>query len=308
MNELCLTRFEKTKMAYFLHIVILVEIYAMLAMSLNLISGFAGLVSLAHAAFYGVGAYVAGLLAIKYHCSFILSLGCGVALCALLGLVVSAPSLRVKDDYFVIASFAFQIIAFSVLNNWTGATGGAMGLPGIPPLAIGGWVISSPAGYCLLLLGFVILAFWGITRVARSPFGRVLLAIREDELLAETYGKSVTSAKVLVFVVGGGVASMAGAMYAHYMAFIDPSSFTVMESIFMISIVIIGGAGSLWGPILGAVVLVCLPEALRLVGMPSSVGANVRQMLYGAALAGLMVWRPQGMIGKYTFSREDGRG
>jgi branched-chain amino acid transport system permease protein len=129
----------------------------------------------------------------------------------------------------------------------------------------------------------------------------VLKAIREDEVFAQAAGKNVAAYKVLIFVIGAGMAAIAGVMYAYYISFIDPTSFTVMESIFILSIVIIGGAGSLWGPVIGAVVLVLLPELLRFIGLPISVAANVRQILYGGLLVAFMMWRPHGFLGKYAF-------
>jgi branched-chain amino acid transport system permease protein len=129
--------------------------------------------------------------------------------------------------------------------------------------------------------------------------------LREDEMMAQSFGKSVSATKTTVFVICCGIAGLAGALYAFYSSYIDPTSFTVMESVFIISIVIIGGAGSLWGPVVGAVVLVTLPELLRFVGMPSSVAANMRQIIYGAALVACMMWRPQGLIGEFSFRRND---
>jgi branched-chain amino acid transport system permease protein len=133
------------------------------------------------------------------------------------------------------------------------------------------------------------------------------MAIREDEVFALAAGKNVAAYKVAVFVIGSGMAAIAGALYAYYISFIDPTSFTVMESIFIISIVIIGGAGSLWGPVIGAVVLVTLPELLRFIGLPSSVAANLRQILYGGLLVAFMMWRPQGLVGKFRFRLENAK-
>jgi len=135
----------------------------------------------------------------------------------------------------------------------------------------------------------------------------VLKSIREDEIFTLASGKNVAAYKVQVFMVGAGMAAIAGVMYAHYISFIDPTSFTVMESIFIISIVIIGGAGSLWGPPLGAILLVILPELLRFMGFPSSVAANIRQIIYGGLLVGFMIWRPQGLLGKYAFDKGGGK-
>ena len=292
-------------MEYLLHILILIGIYVILAESLNLIVGYTGLLSIAHAAFYGVGAYVAALMALKLGSPFVINIICAVIISGLLGGLVGIPSLRIKDHYFVIATFAFQVIAFSILNNWVSFTGGPMGLPGIPQPAVFGWVISSHIEFLLLVGVFAALVFWLCHRIISSPFGRVLMAIREDEVFASSVGKNVAVYKVTVFAIGSGMAAIAGSLYAHYISFIDPTSFTVMESIFIISIVIIGGAGSLKGPVIGAVVLVMLPEILRFVGLPSSVAANIRQILYGGLLVAFMMWRPQGLVGKYGFKLED---
>ncbi len=291
-------------MEYLLHIFILIGIYVILAESLNLIVGYTGLLSIAHAAFYGVGAYVAALMALKVGSPFVINVICAMIVSGLLGGMVGIPSLRIKDHYFVIATFAFQVIAFSILNNWVSFTGGPMGLPGIPQPVIFGWTISSHFEFLLLVGAFVILVFSVCRVIVRSPFGRVLAAIREDEVFALAVGKNVAVYKVAVFVIGSGLAAIAGALYAHYISFIDPTSFTVMESIFIISIVIIGGAGSLWGPVVGAAILVMLPELLRFIGLPSSVAANLRQILYGGLLVAFMMWRPQGFVGKYGFNLE----
>lgn len=290
-------------MGYFLHITILIGIYVILASSLNLIAGYTGLLSIAQAAFYGVGAYAAALMALKLHSPFLVNLLCAMVLSGLLGAMVGIPSLRIRDDAFVIATFAFQVIAFSILNNWVSFTGGPMGLPGIPQPNIFGWVVDSHWEYLLLVAVLAGIVLWACHRLVHSPFGRVLMAIREDETFALAAGKNVAAYKVLVFVIGAAMASVAGVVYAHYISFIDPTSFTVMESIFIISIVIVGGAGSFWGPVIGAVVLVTLPEILRFIGMPSSVAANIRQILYGGLLVVFMMLRPQGLMGKYAFGK-----
>lgn len=290
-------------MDYLLHILILAGIYVILSVSLNLIAGYTGLLSIAHAAFYGVGAYVAALMALEFNSPFLVNIVCAVILSGLLGALVGIPSLRIRDDYFVIATFAFQVIAFSVFNNWVSFTGGPMGLPGIPPPTIFGMTISSHLGFLLLVVFFCALALWSSHRIAQSPFGRVLKAIREDEVFAQAAGKNVATYKVLVFMIGAGMAAIAGVIYAHYISFIDPTNFTVMESIFIISIVVVGGAGSLWGPLVGALVLVMLPELLRFVDFPSAVAANLRQIVYGLLLVIMMIFRPRGLLGRYAFGR-----
>lgn len=295
-------------MEYILHILILIGIYTILTVSLNLITGYTGLLSVTHAAFYGVGAYVAALMALRLQSPFLVNVACAAVLCGVAGLVVGVPSLRIRGDSFVIATFAFQVITFSVLNNWSALTAGPMGLPGIPRPVVFGLRISSPLGF-LVLVGLFSTGVVLVTRrIVLSPFGRVLKAVREDEVFAQAAGKNIASHKVLVFVISAGIAAVAGALYAYYISFIDPTSFTVLESILIISIVIIGGAGSLWGPVVGAVVLVVLPEVLRCVGLPSSVAANVRQILYGGALVAFMMWRPRGLLGEYSFQRDGVQG
>lgn len=288
-----------------IHIGIMVFVYAILAASLDLLFGYTGIVSLTHAAFCAVGAYTAALLATKFGAPFLIGLVGGMAGGSLVSLLVSLPSLRLPSSYCLVTTFAFQVIVFSILNNWVAVTGGPMGLPGIPQPVILGWRVDQPWEFLILAGTCAALALWVCTHIVRSPVGRALKAIREDEGTAVAMGKNVFEFKVMVFVLGAALAGLAGVIYAHYVSFVDPTSFTVMESIFILSIVIIGGAGSLWGPVVGAVVLVSLPELLRFVGMPSSVAANVRQILYGGALVACMLWRPQGLMGEFSFRKNE---
>lgn len=290
-------------MDFLLHILVLFGIYATLAVSLDLLAGHTGLLSMSQAAFYGLGAYTSALLAVEFGVPFPGSILAGMGLAALISFVVSLPSLRLRDDYFVIATFGFQVIAFSILNNWMSLTRGPLGIPGIPRPNILGWKVESQLSFVVLGGIVAFFSYLVVTRIAESPFGRVLRAIREDELFAEALGKNTLGFKVAAFAVSGAVAASAGSLYAHYITFIDPTSFTVMESILIISMVIIGGAGSRWGPLIGAVVLVSLPEALRFLGLPSSVAANVRQLIYGALLVVMITLRPRGLVGKYGFGR-----
>ncbi|NCO34816.1 MAG: hypothetical protein AUJ92_08820 [Armatimonadetes bacterium CG2_30_59_28] len=170
-------------MDYFLHILILVSLYGLLAVSLNLIAGYTGLLSVAHVAFYGVGAYATALLALKLHTPFWLCVPVAMIAAAALAVVVALPSLRVHDDYFVLATFAFQVIAFSVLNNWVDFTGGPMGLPGIPQPSLFGFALSSHWHFLVFTALFLVAGFWVAQRLGESPYGRVLKAIREDETL-----------------------------------------------------------------------------------------------------------------------------
>jgi branched-chain amino acid transport system permease protein len=290
-------------MQYLLHISIVISIYAILAISLDLVAGRTGLLSISHAAFYGLGAYTSALLAMQSVSSFSVGLVAAAMVGIAASFLVSLPSLRLREDHFAIATFGFQMILFGILNNWTQVTRGPLGIPGIPRPIILGWHIDELWEFSLIALLFASFAHLVVWRIVKSPFGRVLHAIREDEVLATSSGKNTFRFKIATFAVSAALASVAGSLYAHYMTFIDPTSFTVMESIFIISIVIIGGAGSFWGPVVGAVVLVTLPEILRFVGMPSSIAANVRQILYGGLLVLFMMLRPHGLMGKYAFGK-----
>lgn len=290
-------------MDYLIHILVLTCLYAVLAVSLDLLAGHTGLLSIAHAAFYGLGAYTSALLTVKTGAPFLAGLAAGMVVAGLLSLLVSLPSLRLTDDYFVVATFGFQVIAFSVFNNWSQLTGGPTGIPGIPLPSVLGLEFTSHAGFLVLTAICAIVAYAIVWRLSSGPFGRVLHAIRDDELFAKALGKNTVRVKVTAFAVSAALAAVAGSLYAHYISYIDPTNFTVMESILIISMVIIGGAGSLWGPLIGAVVLVSLPELLRFVGLPSSVAANMRQIIYGGLLVVMMLVRPRGLVGRYAFGR-----
>jgi len=291
----------KDVMEYFLHILVITGIYVILTLSLNLVVGYTGLAALGHAAFSCVGAYTSSLLALKYGLSPWLGLLIGACAAAVLGAVVGAPSLRLKGDYLALATFGLGVIVYSIAKNWVAVTRGPMGLPGIPGFSIFGAEISAVWSYLILVAVFVALTYVVMHRIVNSPFGRILRAIRDDEIAALAMGKNVNKYKIIVFVVGAFFAGIAGSLYAHYITFIDPSSFTVMESIAILLMVVFGGMGSLGGSFVGAAILVIFPEMLRFLGMPSSVAAPLRQMIYGLLLIVLMLKRPQGVLGTYKW-------
>jgi len=178
-----------------------------------------------------------------------------------------------------------------------------MGVPGIPLPVILGWHCDSQLDFLFLGGVFTLFAYSVMFLIVESPFGRVLHAIREDEIFAETLGKDTLRFKFIAFADSASVAASAGSLYAHYVTYVDPSSFTVIDSILVISMVIIGGAGSAWGPLIGASVLVMLPEALRFIGLPNAAAGNLRQMIYGVLLVVMMIFRPRGLVGKYALSK-----
>jgi len=288
-------------MEYLIHILIITGIYIILTLSLNLIVGFTGLASLGHIAFACIAAYTSSLLALSLGVSPWIGLLVGAFLASILGMIIGFPSLRLKGDYLALATFGLGIIVYSVAKNWVSLTRGPMGLPGIPQFSVFGYEISSVWSYLILVLCFVIITYLAVRNITNSPFGRILQGIREDEIATLAMGKNVNKHKLIVFVVGAFFAGIAGSLYAHYITFIDPSSFTVMESIAVLLMVVFGGMGSLKGSLIGASILVIFPELLRFLGMPSGVAAPLRQMIYGLLLIILMVWRPQGLMGRFKF-------
>lgn len=275
-------------MEYLLHLLVLIGIYVMLSQSLSLSAGFGGMISLAHAGFYGVGAYTAALLSVNYHVPFLFVLPIAMLLCGVLALLVSAVALRTIDDYFIICTLGIQVIVFSVMNNWMSLTKGPLGIPGIPCIHLFGIAIESKTAFLFLTIFFVALVFFFLKKLTDSSFGRALRALSEDEIFSQSLGKNVYLSKVVAFTVSAMLAAIPGTLYAHYISYIDPTSFTVDESIFILSIVIIGGMRNLWGCAIASAFLVLLPEALRFVGMPNAVAANMRQIIYGGILIFVM--------------------
>lgn len=288
-------------MEYFLHILVISGIYIILTLSLNLVVGYTGLPSLGHAAFSCVGAYVSALFALSAGLSPWIGLIIGALVGALFGILIGFPAVRLKGDYLALGTFGFGVIVNSIAKNWISVTKGAIGLPGIPRFSIFGLFLDTIWSYLILVMIFVLITIFIIRRIVISPFGRVLRSIREDEIASKVLGKNIAKHKLLVFIIGAFLAGIAGSLYAHYITFIDPTSFTVMESITILLMVIFGGMGSISGSVVGATILVIFPELLRFLGLPSSIAAQTRQMLYGLLLIVLIIWRPQGLFGRYRF-------
>lgn len=281
---------------YIFYILILVSIYAILAVSLNLLVGMTGLISIAHAAFMAIGAYTTALLVTGTGINFFFSVGIGMLIAAGISALLALLSLRVKGDHYIIASFGFQVIIISILLNWPSLTRGPFGIMGIPRPRLFGFTFASYQSFFLLSAGLAIVCSLVAWRVSTSAFGAVLRAIREDEVAAQSLGKDVTRFKVLVFVLGCSLAAVAGSLYASVASFIDPFTFDIAESIFVLAIVIIGGKGNVLGSVLGAVVLIALPELLKFLAVPSAIADPLRRMLYGMLLVVFMRFMPSGLL------------
>lgn len=286
-------------MDYLCHILVMVSIFAILAASLDLAAGQTGLLSVAHAAFAGVGGYTFALLTLHLRVPSGVGIVAAGLVSAVISLAVSLPSSRLRGDYFVITTFAFQLVVSSALNNWNSFTRGPLGIAGIPRTSVFGLSLHSPVHFLPLALCLASISCAIVWRLGASPFGRVLRAIREDEDLAQAMGKNSLRFKIVGFALSAGLAGVAGSIYAQFTTYIDPTSFGVGDSILILSMVIIGGSDSRWGPLVGAGVLVAFPEVLRLFGVPGWVAANVRQLAYGTALILVMMIRPRGLVGRY---------
>ena len=286
-------------MEYFIHLGVLVSIYAILAMSLNLVVGYTGLLSITQAAFYGIGAYATAILITSFGINFFLSIIVGMIIAALAAFIIGYVLSKFDGDYFALGSFGFNIIIFSIFLNWQGLTRGPLGIPGIDRPSIFGFIFSDNISFLILAVIFAIITYFSSQYIVNSSFGRVLKAIREDEKAIQIFGYKTHYYKLIIFMIGAMIASIAGSLFASYLTFIDPSSFNLNESIFILSIIILGGLANNKGAIWGAVFLILLPEALRFVGFPTDVAAQMRQIVYGLILVFLMLYRPQGLMGEY---------
>ncbi len=286
-------------MEYLIHIAILISIYAILGLSLNLVVGFTGLLSITQAAFYGIGAYVTAILLTSTGMNFFLAMVIGMIITAILSLLIGFVLSKFKDDYYALGSFGFNIIIYSIFLNWQSLTRGPLGIPGIPRPSIFGFTFSENIWFLVLSVVFAIAVYFISKYITGSSFGRVLKAIREDEEAIQVFGYRVLWYKLAIFVFSAAIAAVAGALFASYITFIDPSTFTLNESIFILAIIILGGLANNKGSVIGAVCLVLLPEILRFVGFPDDIAAQMRQVTYGVILILLMLYRPQGLVGEY---------
>lgn len=286
-------------MEYLINLGILFCIYGVLALSLNMVVGMTGLLSLGHAAFFGIGAYATAIVMTEVGINFFVSLLIGAVINIAVAYIVGRILSRFSGGYYAIVSAGLAIIVYSLLLNWKDLTNGPLGIFGIPKPSLFGFSIDSNAAF--LGLSFIVLALiFALYRwIDRSSYGRGLKAIREDEELATVMGYTVERFKNIIFLLSAVIAGVAGGLFASYIAFIDPSTFQIHESIFLFTIIIIGGLASSWGSVAGALILLSLPEVLRFVGLPYETAAQLQQIIYGLALILIMVYRPRGLFGKY---------
>jgi branched-chain amino acid transport system permease protein len=283
--------------AYLIHLAIMVGIYLVLTLSLQLALGFTGLINLGHIAFFAIGAYVSALLTLS-GVPFIIALLLAGIISALFGFLLSIPTNKLKGDYLALASLAFTFIIYIVALNWTSLTRGPLGLPGIPKPLIFGISFSSNLSFLILIIVIALITYFVIKRIVDSPFGKVLEATRDNELATKILGKNTFKIKAIALMVSAFFAGIAGSLYAHYITYIDPSSFTIMQLIPILCIVIIGGLASLKGTFIATVILILLPEPLRFLGFPSSIVGPMRELIYAIILLLILIYKPKGFFGK----------
>ena len=286
-------------MEWILHIGIMLGIYVLLVLSANLPIGMANLLTMCQAAFYGIGAYISAYFLMQFNLPFLVIAIVVMVITGIFSCIISFASIKLRGDYFILASLGFQMITYTILYNWTDLTRGPYGIPGIPRITLFGiFDISSMWGYFILTSLVAIAACFFFKRIKYAPYGRVLKAIREDESSIIALGRNTILFKSWAFFLSAAFSGLAGLLYASYTSYIDPTSFTLDESIFIVSALFIGGVGNIRGPIAGAIFVVLLPEILRLVGLPDTIAANPRQIIYGLTLIIVMYYRPQGLRGE----------
>lgn len=281
---------------FILHLIIISCVFAILAMSLNLLLGITGQASIAHAGFFGIGAYISALLTMKLNIPFWISLPCAGVGAGIAGILIGIPSLRMRGIHFAIATFAFNELLHLVFYNWKAVTNGSDGIPSIPapnpiPIPFLGEVEFSNKliyAYFAILVTMFVLAI--INRIVKSRVGRAFVSIREHEELAISLGINSTGFKIMSFVVSSFFAGIAGSIYAHYLGFFSPGACSSWVSLEIIAIVIVGGMGSLWGSVIGAVFLTTLPEIFRFMQLLAPV-------IYGFILIIVIIFMPQGLAG-----------
>lgn len=284
--------------AYVVNLLVLISINAILAVTLNFILGYAGIFSMAHAMFFGIGAYAATFAAMKLGLGFISATAFGMLLAALISIALALPALRVRGEYFVAASLGLQMLAITVFTEWKSVTGGIGGLTNIPPASFFGFKLTEPEHYLLLSLICLVGIILIIRALARSSFGRSLKALRDDEVASSAFGKNVAVIKTTAVVLSSALAAIGGSLYAFYLSFINVESFVLETSIQLMAMVIIGGTATLFGPVIGTVLILLLPAGLSYIPyLPATEIGSIQQIIYGFAMVLLMIFRPGGLWG-----------
>jgi branched-chain amino acid transport system permease protein len=276
---------------YHLHVAIMAGIFTILALSLNLLLGYTGQLSLGHAAFFGIGAYTSALLTLRLEWSFWLGLPAAALTAALAGWAIGRLALKIRGAYFVLVTISFAGVISLVSVNWMDLTNGPLGLPGVPAPELGSFSLRIKSAYYYLVLLAAAASYLVCHRLVHSRLGRAFLALRENEALAESVGVDPTRTLVVAAVVSAAMAGVAGSLYAHYTRFVSPEVFLFSYTVTMVIMVVAGGKGTLLGPVVGALLFTVLPEALR-----EAMAWQWQMLAYGVLLVLLVFFLPRGIV------------
>lgn len=274
--------------AYFLNIIGFAGIYILLTTGLNILMGYAGQVSLGHAAFWGLGAYISGVLTAKFGWPPLLALAASVLGTCVVALAVGLPTLRLKGHYLAMATLGVGVIFHSLFVQFAGLTGGPSGLVDVPSFSVGSISIDTTLRNYYFIWAWVAIGLVGALNLSQSRMGRALNAIKGSDVAAECMGVNTYRYKVIIFILSAAYAAVAGSLYVHYINFVAPDTFGFMNSVLLLTMVVVGGIGAFWGPVIGASILALLPEYLR-----AYEGLDV--LLYGAILVAVMMFMPKGL-------------
>lgn len=282
---------------YLIHLLIIIAIYIIVAVSLNLALGYAGMLNLGHIALFGIGAYTSTLLVMN-GVPFPIALLLAGLLASAFGFLLVLATKKLKGDYYALATLGFSFVIYSLLVNLVDLTRGPQGISGIPRPNILGFIINSNAAYLVFAAFITLITVFIIYKIIKSPFGRLLEATRDDELGLRVLGKDTTMLKYKAMIISAFFVGIAGSLMAHYINFIDPGSYNLPEIIFVLTIVIIGGIASIQGSIVATFIIVLVPEALRFFSLPSSILGPARQIIYAIILLLIVMYKPRGLYGR----------
>ncbi|MDR2110808.1 MAG: branched-chain amino acid ABC transporter permease [Spirochaetaceae bacterium] len=276
---------------YVVRVINTTMLYSIVAIGVNLIGGYGGQLAMGHACYVGIGAYTQAILTVHHGWPFLPSFFTALLFTTLYGLITGIICLgRIKGDYLMIVTMGVSEITRIVFQNWVSLTGGPMGIPQVPSIRVFGFVFKNNTRYYYLFLGFLILTIIVVRRIVKSRFGRAVIAIRDDEVAARAMGINTVRHKIITFTISTGFAGLAGIFLAHYTRFVGPMQYNLDEGLLYFQMIIIGGLGSVSGSILGAAILVLIPELFRSV-------YEYRLIVYGSAMILMMIVKPEGLLG-----------
>jgi branched-chain amino acid transport system permease protein len=285
---------------YYMHLTNLILIFAITATGLNLVTGYAGQLSLGHAAFFAIGAYSSALLSMKLGCPFPIALVASAVIATAFGALLGIPSLRLRGPYLALATAGFSEIIRIIINNWDSLTRGSRGIPEIPPPSFFGITFSSEIAWYYLLIGLFLICTLATYRILNSHIGRAFVALRDNEPAASAAGVDPFLNKVLAFAISAFLSGLAGSLYAHYRAYISPDTFTFAESVAFLSMIVVGGKGTLAGPLVGSAALTLVPDLLSFM-------RDFKMVFHGILLVLCMMFLPGGLVSLVGTLKQRGR-